>query len=75
MRTSGPRRIDKRVVETLLDFINDVIHVADRTVDQQSSADSRLDDRPLVSRADGCLDVSPQQADNVIRIGPGDPTR
>ena len=68
IRTRGPRGVDKRVMEVLLDVINDVADILRRNVGIQSTARSRSDDRFIMSRADGGLDVRTKQRNDTSLI-------
>ena len=60
MRTRGPRGVDKRVMEVLLDVIDHVADILRRNVGIQSTPRGRFDDRSM-ARADGCLHVRTKQ--------------
>ena len=64
MRLRGPRGVDKRVVEVLLDVINDVADISRRNVGIWSTPRGGLDDPPITSRTDGGLDVPAKQRNN-----------
>jgi hypothetical protein len=68
MRTRGPRGVEKRVMEILLDVVNYVADILCRNVGIQSTARSRFDDRFIVSRADGGLDVRAKQRNDASLI-------
>jgi hypothetical protein len=68
MRTRGPRGVDKRVMEVLLDFINDVADILHRSVGIQPTPRGRFDDRFIMSRADGGLHVRAKQRNDASLI-------
>jgi hypothetical protein len=68
MRTRGPRCVDKRVMEVLLDVINDVADILRRNVGRQPAPRGRLDDRLIMPRADGALDVRAKQRNDASLI-------
>ena len=68
MRTRGPRCVDERVMEVLLDVINDVADILRRDVGIQSTARSRFNDRFIMSRANGGLNVHPKQRNDTSLI-------
>lgn len=64
IRTRGPRSVDKGVMEVLLDVINDVADILRRNAGIWSTPRGGFDDRPIMSRADGGLDVPAKQRNN-----------
>lgn len=75
IRTRGPRGVDKRVMEVLLDVINDVVGIRRRNVAIQSTARSRFDDRGIMPRADGGPDVRTKQRNDSSLVFIGYSTR
>jgi len=67
-RTRWPRGVDKRVMEVLLDVINDIADILRRNVGIQSTPRGRFDDRFIMSRADGGLDVRTKQRNDASLI-------
>jgi hypothetical protein len=55
-------------MEVLLDVVNDVADILRRNVGIQSTARTRFDDRFIVSRADGGLDVRAKQRNDASLI-------
>jgi hypothetical protein len=68
MRTRGPRGIDERIMEVLLNVVNDIADILGRNVGIQSTTCGRLDDRFIVSWAYGGLDVRTKQRNDTSLI-------
>ena len=68
MRTRGPRGVDKRVMEVLLNVVNDVADILGRNVSIQSTARSCFDDRFIMPWTDGGLDVRTKQRNDASLI-------
>ena len=68
IQTRGPRGVHERVMEVLLDVINDVADILRRNVGMQSTARSCFHHRLIMSRADGGLDVRTQQRNDTSLI-------
>jgi len=75
MRTRRPRGVNKRVVEVLLDVINDIADIRRRNVGIQSTPRGRFDDRFLMSRANSGLDIRTKQRNDASLIIRGYSTR
>ena len=63
-----PRRIHEGVMEVLLDVIDDLADVPRRNVGKQSAPRGRFDDRSVMSRADGGLDVGANKRNDASLI-------
>lgn len=61
MRTRRPRGIDKRVMEVLLDVINDIADMLRRKVGIESTPRGRFNDRFIMFRANGCFHIRTKQ--------------
>jgi hypothetical protein len=68
MRTRGPGRVNKRVMDILLDFIDDLVHVPDRIADMQTDTGGGFDKRLVVARADSGFHVRANQCNDAILV-------
>jgi len=61
MRTRRPGGVDERVMDVLLNVIDDVDDILRMTLGMTSTPRRGLDDRAIMSRTDGGLDVRAKQ--------------
>lgn len=71
MRTRGPRGVDERVMEVLLDGINDVADILRWNAGVQSTPRGRFDDRIIVCGTDGGLDIRAKERNDASLIRGG----
>jgi hypothetical protein len=64
MRTRGPRGVDTRIMEVLLDIVNDLADILRRNVGISSTPRGGFDDPRITSGTDGGLDVPAKQRNN-----------
>ena len=61
MRTRRPGGVDERVMDVLLNVIDDVAGIPRKIVGIESTPGGGLEDRAIMSRTDGRLDVRAKQ--------------
>jgi hypothetical protein len=64
---TGARGVDKRVMEILLDVVNNIADIL-RHVGIQSTPRGRFGDRFIMSRANGSLDICTEQRNDASLI-------
>lgn len=71
MRTRRPRSVDKRVMEILLNVIDDLANIQGRIIGVQSTARGCFADGFLMSRTDRRLDIREKQRNDSVLISGG----